>query len=263
MTQDAVTMQADPAVRISSGDSLYGLGARLLGIAVAALGVMGLARGDFTIVYHPMPDFVPARALVAALCNAALLTTGIVLALGRVWRAGASLLAVVLLFLSLGWTIRVVMFPAMIGTWLGLAEQLALVAGTLAVLGQASTARAWLPAFSRTAFGLCQLVFALSHVLSLPETVAMTPSYLPAGPRFWALLTGALHFAGGVLLLTDVRPVLATRCLAAMFAVFGLLVWLPMLFERPTPAILAGNLMNLALVGAVLAAGDAIVARAK
>lgn len=242
---------------------LQGWGARLLGISVSAIGAIGLARGDFTIVYHPMPESIPARALVATLCNAGLLATGTAIALDRARRAGAGLLAALLLFLSLGWGIRVVLFPAMIGTWLGLAEQLALVTGALAVVAQARRAPAWLAMGTRTAFGLCQLVFALGHFLSLPETIAMTPSYLPGGPRFWALATGALHLAGGSLLLAAVRPVLVTRCVAAMFSIFGLLVWLPMLLQGPTPASVAGNLINLALVGAVLTVGDAIVSRSK
>lgn len=238
-----------------------GIGARVLGLALAAVGAMNLARGDFTIVYHPMPDFLPARALLALLSNALLVATGLAIAVGRFWRAGAVVLAAVLLFLSLGWIVRVAMFPQMIGTWLGLAEQWALAIGALALAARAAGAPPRLATACRLAFGLCQLVFALAHVLSLAETIAMTPAYLPPGPRFWALATGGLHLAGGIALLAGVRPVLATRLLAAMFLGFGLLVWLPMLVAAPNPATWAGNLINLALVGAVLAVGEAVAAQ--
>jgi uncharacterized membrane protein YphA (DoxX/SURF4 family) len=238
-------------------EMLHGAGPRLLGIALVAAGVMNLWRGDFTPIFHPMPDSLPARTLSAALSSTVLLGAGIALASGRMWHVGAGLLAAVLVFLSLGWMVRVAMFPAMIGTWLGLAEQLALATGAVAVFAQSRTAPAFLPSACRIVFGLCQIVFALAHFLALPETIGMTPSYLPPGPRFWALATGGLHLAGGVLLLSAIRTVLVTRCLAAMFAVFGLMVWLPMLIERPTAANLAGNLINLALIGAVLSVGEA------
>lgn len=255
MQDQAVTREVHPAW-VSAGEP-HGPGPRVLGIALAAIGAINLWRGDFTIVYHPMPDFLPARALVAGLCNAALLGTGTAIAIGRAWRPAALVLAGVLVFLSLGWIVRVLLFPAMIGTWLGLAEQLALAIGALAVFAQGRTAPLALPAICRIGFGLCQIVFALGHWLSLAETIAMTPAYLPPGPRFWALATGALHLGGGILLLSGIRTGLTTRCLAAMFATFGLLVWLPLLFGAPSAAIWAGNLINLALIGAVLAVGDA------
>lgn len=256
MTRD-MAVQDERATEGQTLAARYGPGPGLLGIALAAIGAINLWRGDFTIVYHPMPDFLPARALIAGVCNAALLGTGIAIAIGRGLCPAALALAGVLVFLSLGWIVRVLLFPAMIGTWLGLAEQLALAIGALAVSAQGRTSPRALPAVCRIGFGLCQIVFALAHGLSLAETVAMTPAYLPPGPRFWALATGALHLAGGILLLSGVRPYFTTRCLATMFAAFGLLVWLPLLFSGPSAGVWAGNLINLALIGAVLAVGDA------
>lgn len=242
-------------------DALTDVGPRLMGGALAVIGVINLARGDFTPIYHPMPDFLPDRAAVAVLCNLLLVGAALAVISSRFRRAGAGALAILLLSLSLGWIVRVIEFPRLIGTWLGLAEQLALVIGALAILAQEVRAPAWLAASCRGGFGLCELVFALGHFLSLPETVAMTPSYLPLGPRFWALATGALHLAGGFLLLVGIRPRLAARCLAAMFLTFGLLVWLPRLSESASPAAWAGNLINLALIGAVLTVGDASLVR--
>jgi hypothetical protein len=181
--------------------------------------------------------------------------------MGRSSGGGAWLLAALLSFLSLGWLMRVCQFPHMIGTWLGLAEQLALITGALAIAAQARMTPAWLAATTRMLFGGCQLIFAAGHFLALAETVAMTPAYLLGGPHFWAVATGVLHLAGGLFLLVAFRPILVTRCLAAMFAAFGILVWLPMAACALSPASIAGNLINLALIGAVLAVGDAIAQR--
>jgi hypothetical protein len=254
--RDEAAKREARAARVPAGEP-HGPESRVLGFALAAIGAINLWRGDFTIVYHPMPDFLPARAVVAGLCNAALLGTGAAIAIDRARRPAAVVLAGVLVFLSLGWIVRVLLFPAIIGTWLGLAEQLALAIGALAVFAQTRTGPLALPAICRIGFGLCQMVFALGHWLGLAETIAMTPAYLPPGPRFWALATGGLHLAGGMLLLSGIRPVLTTQCLAAMFGAFGLLVWLPALFGAPNAANWAGNLINLALIGAVLAVGDA------
>lgn len=238
-----------------------GLGSPVLAIAVLALGVMNLYRGDFTVIYHPMPDMIPARPVIAAICNTILAAAGAAILLGR-WPIAAIVLAVDIALLSAGWVQRVVLFPGLIGTWLGLAEQLAIAIGALAIFARARTAPVSLATICRISFGACQVVFALAHILSLPETIAMTPAYLPPGPRFWALATGALHLIGGILLVSGVWPGIVTRGLAAMFLSFGLMVWLPRLLEAPgAPEAWAGNLVNLALIGAVLTVGEASLAR--
>ena len=90
----------------------------------------------------------------------------------------------------------------------------------------------------------------------------MTPAWLPPGPTFWAVATGVVHLAGGAALIIGFRPVATTRLLAAMFAIFGILVWLPRLVAEPTAAVpWAGNAINLALTGAVLALGDLLAQR--
>lgn len=240
-----------------------GLGAPILAAAVLVLGLANLARGDFTIVYHPMPNALPLRPVVAALCNAVLAATGAAILARRHRHLAAALLGVDMLVLSIGWLTRVALFPGMSGTWLGLAEQVAIALGAFAIAaaGRPGTIP---PAVFRIGFGLCQLVFGLAHFLSLAETIAMTPAYLPFGARFWALATGVVHLFGGMLLIAGIRPLLATRCLAAMFVVFQLLVWLPALVGAPqAPHLLAGNLINLALVGAVLAIGEATAPRSR
>lgn len=233
------------------------LGTRIFGAAAVALGLIGLYRGDFTIVWHPVPDTLYARAALAYACAILFVLAGVGIQNTRTVAFAAFTLCALYAALSTGWILRVIAYPNLIGTWLGVAEQLSLATGALAVVGMCRPHPHALETGCRLAFGLFEIVFALGHFLSLPETVALTPSWLPPGPTFWALTTGAAHAIGGIALISNIVPVLAARLLALMFAIFGLLVWLPQLFERPTAAVpWAGNSINLALLGAVVALGD-------
>lgn len=232
-------------------------GPPLLGAAALALGVIGLWRADFTIVWHPMPDYLPARTMLALFAAGVFVVSGTAVLLKRASVAAGVALAILFLFLSQGWLNRVIQFPGIIGTWLGLAEQVALAIGALAIAAAAGGWRSSIAVFCRIGFGICQIVFALGHFLSLKETVAMAPAYIPPGPEFWAWATGVGHLAGGVALLAGFQVLYATRLLALMFLSFGLLVWLPQLVSDPaSPVAQAGNAINLALVGAVLAVGS-------
>src|SRR4030095_11986757 len=58
-----------------------------------ALGIQGLIRGDFTVVWQPVPRRVPAREVLVYLCALVSLASGI----GLLWRRTAALAARVLL----------------------------------------------------------------------------------------------------------------------------------------------------------------------
>lgn len=237
-------------------------GTRIAGAAALALGAIGLLRGDFTIVWHPVSDALYWRTELAYAAAILFVLAGVGSQHRRTIIPAGMVLCALYLLLSLGWLSRVFALPGVIGTWLGFSEQIALAIGAAAIALQTPGYSRKAATACRVAFGACQLVFGLAHFLSLPETVAMTPAWLPPGRTFWALATGAAHFAGGVALIAGFRPVATTRALAAMFAMFGLLVWLPRLVAEPSAAVpWAGNAINLALVGAVLALGDLLARR--
>jgi hypothetical protein len=50
---------------------------------------------------------------------------------------------------------------------------------------------------------------------------------------FWALTTTVLFALAAVALLTNRMALLATRLLTTMVVIFGLLVWVPLLFSDP------------------------------
>jgi len=64
-----------------------------------ALGIMGLLKRDFTVVWQPVPNGVPAREVLVYLCAVVSLVSGI----GLLWRRTAAVAARVLLTLFVIW----------------------------------------------------------------------------------------------------------------------------------------------------------------
>lgn len=189
------------------------LGPAVFRIASAALGIIGLVRGDFTVVWHPVPDNIPARAALAYASSFLLLTGGLAVLVQPFRATGGLLLAILYPSLGFQWLVRVVSFPEMIGTWVGFAETCALGLGGVMIALHATNTRRLPVLTCRILFGLLQLAFGLGHFLSLKETVAMTPAWLPPDQEFWALATGGVHLLGGAAFILGLWPKAAAASL--------------------------------------------------
>ena len=64
-----------------------------------ALGILGLIKGDFNVVWQPIPKGIPAREVLAYLCAFISLVSGI----GLFWQRTAAVAARVLLGFLLAW----------------------------------------------------------------------------------------------------------------------------------------------------------------
>ncbi len=64
-----------------------------------ALGVLGLIKGDFAVIWQPVPEGVPAREVLIYLCAFISLASGI----GLLWQRTAALAARVLIAYLLLW----------------------------------------------------------------------------------------------------------------------------------------------------------------
>lgn len=249
--------------------ALSSLGARVYGLGAIALGLVGLAWGDFATVWQPiqaLPFEVPHRTALAYVAAAGLLSAGLAIQWRRGAAAGLLLLAVLYFLFALLWLPRVVGYPHIFGTWAGFLEEFALVAAAPVAYASLpphdSHGSVWAARFGRTAFGVCAVSFGLSHFFAVPQTAAMVPVWIPPGQQFWAVATGVAHLLAGVAIISGVLDVLASRLLTAMLAAFGALVWAPSLFAQPREHMVwAGNAINLALVGAAWAVADSIASR--
>jgi uncharacterized membrane protein len=219
--------------------------------------------GDFSTVWQPVPADVPHRTALAYIVAVCLIAGGAAMQRRQTAQAGVLVLTILYFMSALLWLPRVIGFPRMIGTWLGFAEQFALVvAGAVAYASLAPPDVWWgirKVKVGRFLFGLCVVVFALAHFMALKETTGMVPKWIPPGQRFWAIATGVAHLLAGVAILTGIMDALASRLFTAMLITFGVLVWFPLLFT-PTDAhmVWGGNAINLALAGAAWIISDSI-----
>lgn len=244
------------------GSSVYGLGA-------VALGLVGLAWGDFATVWQPiqaLPFTVPHRVTLAYVAAACLLSAGVAIQWRRSAPAGLLVLSILYFIFALFWLPRVVGYPRIFGTWAGFLEQMALVAAALVVhasLAAHDSARlSRAGRIGRFSFGVCVLSFGLSHHFAIPETAAMVPDWIPPGRQFWAVATGVAHLLAGLSILTGVLDVVGSRLLTLMLAAFGALVWAPALLAQPREHMVwAGNAINLAMVGAAWVVADGIASQ--
>jgi uncharacterized membrane protein YphA (DoxX/SURF4 family) len=239
------------------------VGTRVFALGVCALGVIGLAYGDFALVWQPVSADLPGRTELAYLFAALLLLGGLALN----WRPTAAaaalllcvLLGVIVLFMHLP---RAIKHPLVFGAWSGIAEQLALLSAAwlawrLCSRAQDATGRALIRAALWT-FGACLLVFGGAHFFYLDDTATLVPAWLPPGQRFWAAATGVAHIAAGLAILSGVQARLAAVLATVMFASFSVLIHIPLLLGQPTHLHWVMNAMNLALTGSAWVAADAL-----
>ena len=234
------------------------LGRYAYGVAAIVLGVSGLAFHDFATAWQPIQALgnnVPNRTLLAEIFAAGELLGGI----GILWSPTIRISAVVLgcfyCISALFWMPRIIDFSYIFATWAGFLQAFALVPP--AAILYASTApfnalwAARLARFGCTLFGLCVLSFGGNHLSNISGTASMVPAWIPPGQTFWATVTGCAFILAGAAILSGMLAVLAARLLAAMLAVFGLVIWLPRLFEYPQfHTAWGGNAINLGIAAA-------------
>jgi len=207
----------------------------VLPYAAGAIGlaVVTLLYRDFALQWQPVPAGAPRRDTLV-LASAALLGLGGLLAL--LPRAGFLRLLLPLQYLV--WAIAlhgplVVAKPG-VATLLGFAETFALAMGGMALfLGRRpGTTRTGL----RILFGLCPIVFGISHFVYAGFTASMVPGWLPH-PLYWAYFTGGAHIAAGLAIVSGVAAPLATTLLAVMCGCFVVLLHAPRVIAAPASRI--------------------------
>jgi uncharacterized membrane protein len=204
----------------------YGLGAM-------ALGIIGLVFGDFALQWQPVPKDLPGHHALALFSAAVMLVLGLGVLWSRTARpASAGLALVYLVWVALHGP-DTAAAPASVGSWLGPAETLSLSVGGLALFAMsAQPPDERLRLAARLVYGLCPLVFGLSHFAYADFTAKMVPGWIPY-PLLWAYATGTCHLAAGLAILFGVVPRLAATLLTAMMGGFVVLLHIPRVIAAP------------------------------
>jgi uncharacterized membrane protein YphA (DoxX/SURF4 family) len=243
-------------------------GRRVYGLGVMAVGVAGLAFGDFDSG-QPVPENFPARTALAYAAGAFIVLAAAAVEWRRtvVWGA-AALTAYYALLVVILMNGRLLLTDfALFVTYENIAIQLAIAVGGLityaATAGIDGALAARLTLLGQRMFGVCVLVFGGAHFIYMNLTAPLVPKWLPPSQEFWGYVTGVGFVAAGVAILTGVQARLAAILLTAMLASFALLVHEPMLLaDHSIHYNWTESAENLATIGSAWVVADSL-ARAK
>lgn len=217
------------------------VGHAVFAATLIALGILGLARGDFAAIWDGVPKELATHDALAYLCAAVSLICGA--ALFRRSAAGTAarvLFAYLLLWMLLFKLPYIVEAPTVEVNYQSCGETAVLVAGAWVLY-------AWFAGdwdrrqlafatgdrgvrLARILYALALIAFGLSHFAYLDLTAPLVPAWLPWHVA-WAYLTGSAYLAAAVAVLTGVYARLATALAAVQMGLFTLLVWVPLMAE--------------------------------
>jgi uncharacterized membrane protein len=216
------------------------------------LGILGFATAGFATNWHPVPEGIPYRSVLAYAAAALMFAAGAGLQWRKTSRAALLLSASIYTPFALLWLRRVIGFPQLSGTWSGFAEQFAPVIAAVFAYGHAVGANGRWPAkavtASRAVFGLCVIELGLAHFFALSLTASLVPRWIPPGQRFWAAATGVAMVLAGVSIAIDVQSARAARLLTTLLLLFGAFVWAPRVFATPHQPVAWGGFAITVLV---------------
>jgi uncharacterized membrane protein len=211
-------------------------GQMVFAVILVALGILGIVKHDFTPLWNPVSDGLPARSVLVYLCAVLSLTSGI----GLLWSRTAVLAARVLLAGQLLWflflRVRDVILSPTFGVFWPAFVTAVLVAAAWALYHRLATewdrGRLGLIAgdtglrIARVLYGLSTIFFGLAHFIDPQDTLVLEPHWLP-WHVFWVYFFGCTFIAAGVAALTGTLARLAVALSAVQLALFTCLVWIP------------------------------------
>lgn len=205
-------------------------------IAIGLIGfntLYGFVGGRFMPILPPLPQSVPAHALLTYVSIVVSLVGGI----GLLTRRAGAPAALLLLVYFLAWAILfkvpiIVRAPFEEVSYQNMGESLVLVAAAWVLYRELAPIRNGLSSdaalrLAYILYGLALIAFGLSHFFYLGLTAPLVPAWLPRHV-FWAYFTGSIYAITGLAIVAGFYMRLAAAVVAVQIALITLLVWGPM-----------------------------------
>lgn len=179
---------------------------------------------------------LPHGHLIGESLMAAQIAAAIALLHPRLARPAAILLVAVYSLFSLACLPGIVTAPAVYAHYESFTEQFSIFCGALALLAATLSTKSTAVLFTRLArlgLGLCAVSFTLAQIFYFRFTASLVPAWIPPNQTFWAALTTVAFALAAAAILIHRHARLALRLMTLMLALFGILVWVPVLFAHP------------------------------
>ncbi len=229
---------------------IMSVGQVIFAVTMIALGIMGLTKGDFTVIWQPVPKGLPGRETLVYLCALISLASGV----GMLWRRTSAIAARVLLVWFLLWLLFL-RLPAFsrgftVDVYWAACQTAVMLAATWVLytwfatdwdkqrLGSVAGANGLRVA--KVLYGLALIPFGLAHFTYLKQTAVLVPGWLPWHVA-WAYLTGATFIAAGVAIIIGVCARLTAALSTLQMGFFLLLIWIPKAIEGSLTAFQKGE----------------------
>jgi uncharacterized membrane protein len=206
-----------------------------------ALGILGLIKGHYGLIWQPVPKGVRARELLLDLCAVISITCGA----GLLWRRTAVASARVLFAYFLFW-LMVVRVPGLFHSlgvdvyWAACRDAVMMAAVWILY---ASLADGWDRQrlgllvshrgvrFAAALYGAALIPFGVAHFQFVPRTAALIPQWLPAHVAL-TYFTGTCFIVAGLAIINGIYARLAASLSAFEMGLFLFLVWVPAVATR-------------------------------
>jgi hypothetical protein len=208
----------------------------LFGASAILFGVVSLIWHDSDMWQRLLPLHAPFDTIAGWCLVFALIAGGIAMMAPRTARPASIVLGVVFGLYVFACVSSIIAAPAEPGGYINGFEQLAIVCGLLAVFAANEKAAARATVLGRAArigLGVCALSFAWAQVVYLQYTASLVPAWIPPNQVFWTNVTTVAFALAAIAMLANRQARLAMRLLAVMTALFGVLVWLPLIAAHP------------------------------
>jgi hypothetical protein len=236
-------------------------------------GATAVFYGVVLLVWHdagawegmPIPK-LPLGDIIADLVAIALILGGVLMMVPRTAHLASIVTGVVFIIFSLAALPPVLAHPLEFPSYIGFFEIFSLVWGALALYattGSNAKKTTTLGRLTRLLLGVCTVSFTAAQWVYLKYTASLVPAWIPPNQMSWAILTTVAFGLAAIAMLINVKARLALYLTTLMVALFGVLVWIPIIVGAPQKHFNWGEFaMTMLIAGATWMVADAQPSRA-